>query len=406
MASTSFFSLEVQAQKAFKIIAPSDPSITTHQLVSGKLTLGITENGGGVINQLILPGLGDIMGEKADMYGRSGQSSIRSMGHRGKYNPTQAGFNERLGTVSPITQTKDELIVHPRGCALWKADGQYDFTQWENIGSDSYRDDNGNSDLDDLDESNLTGKQATEVHSEFDYFGVYQNYIGKHGIKTAAIRHYLEYRFIREPGHCINQFREGTPVWVEAERVKDISVKFPEGEFKGTDKDMNNMNAAWSVRNDLALWNPGFRYIQTNNGKWQIEPRTKVFRGDGRTYKQVFIVADSDNENEGSALGFYKPNSKINQFPIIGVKEADGSVIYKDNRTTQFYINESPTRTSDMSWMGFKDDSRGMINRDRLPEGIYETYHAEYFIFYGTPKEIMTAIDELDKELKKTGKLN
>lgn len=389
------------AQKAFKIIAPSNPRITTHKINSGLVTLGITENGGGVINQLILPGLGDIMGEQADMYGRSGQSSIRSLAHSGKYNPTQAGFNETLGTVSTIIQNDDELIIKPRGCALWKADGKYDFIEWENIGSDSYRDDQKNTDLDHLDERELVGKQETEVFSEFDYYGTYQNYLGKQGIKIAAFRHYYEYRFIRKSGHCINQFNKDSPIWDKSNIVKDISVKYPEGVFKGTDKDMNNMNAAWSIRNDLLLWNPEVRYIQTIKGKWEAQPRLKVFHGDDLDYKQAFIVAESYNENTGRALGFYKPASEINSFPIIGVKEVDGSLVYKDNRTNENYINESPTRTSSMSWMGFKNDSRGMISRDRLPDGVYETYRAEYYLFYGTPKEIITAIATLDAQLSR-----
>jgi len=390
--------------QSFKIIAKSNPQITTHQLTSGKLTIGITENGGGVINQILIPGIGDIMDVKSDMYGRCGQSSIRSMAHGGKYNPTQAGFNETLGTLSPIIQTKNKLVVVPRGCALWKADGKYDYTEWENIGSDSYNEVTkysgvqGHSDQDGLDESDLPGRQEAEVFSEFDYYGTYENCVGKYGIKTATIRHYFEYRFIREPGHCLNQFNKETLMWNDKQVVDDISVKCPKGKFKGTDKDMNHCNTAWSIRNDLAKWNPKYRYVQKVDGTWEVQERNKTFKGCSDSYNQLFIISDSPDIDSGNALCLYRPNTDINRYSIIGVNEADGSIAYKDNRTCQEFINESPHRTTTMSWMGFKHSILGIINRNRLPHGIYEAYRAEYYILFGTPKEIMDAIEAINKK--------
>jgi len=38
--------------KPFKIIAQSDPKITTHEISSGEYIIGVTENGGGVINKV------------------------------------------------------------------------------------------------------------------------------------------------------------------------------------------------------------------------------------------------------------------------------------------------------------------------------------------------------------------
>jgi hypothetical protein len=394
---------KANAQTSFKIITPSNPRITTHQLNSGKLTIGITENGGGVINQLIIPGIGDIMDIRADMYGRSGQSSIRDKAHGGRYNPTQAGFNEQLGTRSPITKKDNILIVEPRGCALWHGDGGYDFTEWENIGPDPYKDDQGNTDIDSLKESNLRGKQETEVFSEFDYYGTYENYVGKYGIKTAAIRHYFEYRFIREPGHCLNQFRTGTKAFVPRNLADDISVKFPKGTFKATDKDMSGLIPSWSIRNDLAIWKPLVRFVQTNDGKWETESREdiKVFESGKSGLKEVFIVAESEDINTGNALGFYRPSSEINTYSVIGINEKDGSINYKDNRTVEANGLEMMYRIPTMSWMGFRQNIKGLINRTRLPKGVYEAFREEVFFLYGTPKEIMDAIETLDKQIKK-----
>jgi len=91
------------------IIVPSDPSVTTDTLRSGELVLGINSNGGGVINYLYLPGTGNIFGPQSVKYGRSGQSAMRDALHGGRYNPTQAGFNETLGTPCTVKKGIDPL---------------------------------------------------------------------------------------------------------------------------------------------------------------------------------------------------------------------------------------------------------------------------------------------------------
>ncbi|MCK4827447.1 hypothetical protein KA005_67585 [bacterium] len=78
------------------------------------------------MNMLSLPGKEDIMDVVTDMYGRGGQSAMRDQLRSGRYNPTQAGFNETLGTPSEILAYPDSLIVTSRPCALWHGDGQYD----------------------------------------------------------------------------------------------------------------------------------------------------------------------------------------------------------------------------------------------------------------------------------------
>ena len=79
-----------ETPETFDIISESDPRVTTHHLKSGSsgFQIGITSNGGGVINEVIIPGLGDIMGPASDMYGRAGQVAIRDASHGGRYNPT------------------------------------------------------------------------------------------------------------------------------------------------------------------------------------------------------------------------------------------------------------------------------------------------------------------------------
>jgi len=394
---------------SFKIIAVSDPTKTTHQLTSGNFTIGLTNLGGGVINQVLIPGIGDIMDVQTKSYGRCGQSAIRDRAHGGVYNPTQAGFNETLGTVCQLDQTPGKIVVQPRGVALWYGDGNYDFTRWENIGADPYTENTlfggalNASDQDGIDEENIAvdvngvvyTKQEAEVYSEWDYYGTYEDYMGKSGITTPAIRHYFEYRFDRLPGHCINQFRTGTLLWSPANLRTNISHVNPAGVFTGTDKDMNTMLTGWSLRHDRSKWKPQYSYFRNNDKSWTIslaDSTTIPATND----ELVFIIADSNNPATGKALGLYRPNTDINQYPVVGVNENTGAIVYKDDRQVIFgdssRITKNMFRIPTMSLYGFSQQISGMINRTRLDSQVFETLRAEYFLFYGTPNQIMTAV--------------
>lgn len=394
---------EENPNKTFEIISESDPRITTHHLKSGSsgFQIGITSNAGGVINEVIIPGLGDIMDKEADLYGRAGQVAIRDAAHGGRYNPTQAGFNETLGSKCKITYTSDEktLVVEPRPMALWHGDGEYDFTRWENIGNDPYKSDGGNTDEDGLDEEDLPGKQLDEVKSEFDYYGTYEDLSGKNGIDIAIIRHYFQISFIRPPGHCINQHRAGTKLWNPNSVQADISRNAPEGVHPGSDKDMNRMTSVWSLRHDRAKWTPMYVYYRKTNGQWDKLIADNVNDGFPNGDDTIFINADSNIETQGKSLALYRPKTEINTNIIIGVNEKDGSIAYKDTRGNDKRTTYSSKRIPTMSKYGFVNIIIGMINRTQLDSNIYEAFRNEVYILYGTPKEIMNAIAILDTHL-------
>ncbi len=385
--------------KSFKIIAISDPTVTTHYLNSGDFRIGITDNGGGILNNITLPGKGDIMDVQTDMYGRAGQIAIRDASHGGRYNPTQAGFFETLGTQCEVIETPDKLTVTRHPLSLWHGDGKYDFIEWENIGADPYKKDNGNSDIDGLDESKLEGKQETEVASEFDYFGTYENVKGKFGIESPAIRHYIEISFIREPGHCINQFREGTKLFNEKALAKDISKKFPEGVHKGTSKDMNGLISIWSLRHDRAKWVHSFVHYRTADGQWKTQPAENDLSEESDN--TVIILSDSSSLKNGTALGLYRPKSDINEYFIIGRNEKTNKTEYKDQRYTAANdgtrITYSYKRTPTLAKYGFANRCTGMINRTALKKDVYEVFRGEYYILQGTPEEIMATVKQIDK---------
>jgi hypothetical protein len=400
----------------FRIIAESDPKQTTHELASGDLTIGITEHGGGIINEVKIPGVGDIMDAATDMYGRAGQVAIRDGSHGGRYNPTQSGFHETLGTACGITAGPGRLVVEPRAVALWQGDGKYDFTRWENIGAEPYREPakhggaEGESDEDGLDEEDLSveidgnvyTKQEAEVFSEWDYYGTYEDCQGRDGIATAAIRHYFELRFIRPPGHALRQFRKGSPLWNGKAVRGDISHEEPRGEHPGTDQDMNGMIAVWSLRHDRKKWTPKFVHYRKRDKTWAVAPADGGVGEDNDG--TVFLNADSGDPATGRALGLLRPASEINRFPVIGRDGKSGEIVYKDDRLMApadgFRILHEMFRIPTMSKYGFAGTISGMLNRTRLEPDVYEVFRSEYYIFYGTPREIMEAVQAVERTVR------
>ncbi len=384
------------------VIAVSDPAITTDKLTSGELIIGINTNGGGVINYFEIPGIGNIFGPQSVLYGRSGQSAMRDGMHSGRYNPTQAGFNETLGTPCIVEKTNRKFTLPARPVALWYGDCKWDFTEWENIGPDpTCYPDGGNSDVDQLDESNLEGKQNTEVKSEFDYFGLYHNYNSMGNIDISCVRHYFEYRYVREPGHCINQFRPGLDIFNVEAINPDISTAYPTGTHTAEPFDMSNFILSWHLRNDVVKWDPKYHFIPKPDGSWSIQDREvyvkETLDNNGDVIvPRLLIISDSNNPDTKNAIGLYMPDSEFNAFETIGVDENTGLIEYKDKRNKSIRIWDQPRRIPTMAVYGFKTETKGILNRTRLPQNIYEAYRFDMFILMGSPNEIWETIDKIE----------
>lgn len=386
------------------VITPSDPSVTTDTIKSGDMIIGINSNGGGVINYLFIPGIGNIFGPQSVKYGRSGQSAIRDGLHSGKYNPTQAGFNETLGTKCLVVRQNDRLIVPARPVALWYGDGAWDFTEWENIGADPYSD-GGNSDQDQIDECQLAGKQNTEVKSEFDYYGMYADYFQKGGISIPCVRHYFEYRFARPPGHCFSQFGPGLSVFNAEQTHPDISNFAPAGTHKAESYDMSYFLMSWHLRNDVANWDPKFRFIKNTDGTWNtsVKDRSEAlvsesYGSDGKiTVPRLVVICDTDNPDDETALGFYMPDSEFNRKQTIGVDIQTDSIKYTDNRYTSIRLWDQSRRISTMAVYGFKVESNGILNPTRLSQNTYEALRYDLFILKGSPNKIWETVNNIEK---------
>ena len=442
------------------IVKYSNGRITTHHLKPNNsgFVLGVTENAGGIINEITIPGKGDVTDRLTDQYGRAGQSSLRDGAHRGKYNPTQAGFNERLGTFVKIrdkngkvlpknTTVGDKLVVGPFQLALWKADGDYDFTEYEGPKlpgrgtvhprqfDDWYSDedetkggvlikgDNGDSDSDGL----VEGPEIThgdEVGSNFTYYGEYENIMntgtGDSRIKTPVIRHYYEYRFDLGYNHAMSQFELGkirpdartsaglpilnTASFTKASLENNTSL-LKNNNYKTTKKDMTDVLTSWSIRMDTDKWEPKYRHVQRNNGKWEVQNRVgKVFRGN-ENYKELIILSENNNPNStsGNSIGLYRPVNDINEYSVIG-RDKRGNDIdgykYNRQRSGTNFVNDNIERANGMSWTGFKNGLTYLLGKEALENGTYEVFRQDFYIFYGTTAEIKEAIKALEKQLE------
>ncbi len=396
----------------FTVVDETDPALTTDVISSGGLELGVSSFGGGYINRLSLPGFGDVMGFQADRYGRGGQSAIRDILHGERYNPTQAGFSDPAGTICRVLETIDEsaLVVAPRPCVLFRGDGKFDFTEWENLADDGYVESGGSNDWDTIDESLLPGKQATEVTSEFDYFCTYEDLMDATNITIPCFRHYYEYRYVRDPGHCIEQHNLGPLFDPVTGEVTDISVAQPAGVYPAATNDMGILKFGMSIRMDNAVWQPTHHWHvdgSTINDlsvkergesvtarRWHrdtsLATRTPGFNVPGYTqvHAPLLILSDSTDIDQGGALGLYFPDSDINLNSIVGMDKESGEIVYKDDRRLHMEVRDSPFRIPTMQWIGFRGHLLGMLNPTRTPPGTMEVFRGEFYILYGSPREI------------------
>jgi len=386
--------IHTTAQTTFIVAKPSDPGITTHEITSGNVTLGITDKGGGMINKFTLPGYGDISDDVADRYGRGGQVAVRDAMHKGWYNPTQAGHVDGAGTQCNITATKGKLVVDKRPCSLWRGDGKYDFIEWEDLCTDGYNNDGGtsghNSDVDGIDETKLAGKQATEITSEFDFYCEYQDYMDSSGVDIPCFRYYYEFEFARYPGHCLEQFNESTPCWWEAMRADDISVNAPAGTHQATYQDMSRFIHGAFLRNDNDIWAGNYRHLKLASGAWYTEARNEaaseskqfLIHPDLAEAFPLLIISNSTDINSGPAIGVFQPWSEIN------VQSTVGGTYTDDRRIPDKMVMEDYPNRAGQNKFGFKGRTWGLLNRNRTPNNDPEMWRGEMYILVGTPAEI------------------
>jgi hypothetical protein len=375
----------------------SQADVTTHEIRSGDVVLGISGMGGGYINKLFIPGVGDILGEHAARYGRGGQVAMRDLLHGGRYNPTQAGFTDSAGTICRIEQpSPGTLHIPPRPLALWNGDHKYDFTEWENLAADPYARDRGNTDQDGLDESRLAGRQATEITSEFDFTATYRDV--RDGVRVTIPTFHFEYelRFLRMPGHAISQFRKGTPIYDAGAEIADRSNLAPPGKHPSSEDSLTGIVLTSTIRGDKSVWAPNVAFSVDKQGKLAARPLKGALRiayqaGSRLDVFPLVIFSTSTDPARGPAIGYFQPDSHVNQYSVVGRSLATNEVLYEDRRAKSGTILGNSSRTKDMWLFGFKSDHTGLLSRKETPKGAYEAIRGESYILVGTPQEILAA---------------
>lgn len=369
--------------------------VTTHQITSAGAVLGVSDKGGGYINKLMIPGVGDVIGPAAGRYGRGGQVSIRDEMHGRKYNPTQAGFTDRTGTHVEVVLRGNELLLPRRPLSLWNGDHQYDFTQWENLASDPYRNDGGNSDADGIDESALPGKQADELTSEFDFVGRYSSVSDGTRIRIPAFRFEYEFRYARKP-FAILQFGRKTPVFNPSHALADLSVEKPVGVHPATETTLSKMLMNATIRGDKSVFAP--TVVFTVDGRGQLVPGAPGRDDDEEAEAgsgALVILAKSADTKSGVAIGYFQPPTRVNTYNVVGRSTVDDAVKYEDRRVTRRQLLGNPSRTGDMWLMGVRVHATGLLSPAETASGIYEAVRGESYILIGTPQEILDASAKL-----------
>ncbi|MDQ8181136.1 hypothetical protein [Pelagicoccus sp. SDUM812005] len=423
-ALLGFTALAFQLSYARDVIAPADPSITSHTLSYKGSVLGIAENAGGMINRFRIDGSIDLMGPEVDRAGRGGQIATRDKLHRLRYNPTQAGFHEYLGTPSDITvsQGGTRLTVNDRPCALWHGDGRFDYIRWENIGADPYGNDGGDSDVDGIDEENLEGKQNTEVKSEFNFWAEYKLMDTEDWVHDLAVfRCSTRFSYVRDPIHCIRQFNKVYSPHIG--NITDMSNHKPDGVHPDHRYDLANQVSIFAMRFDRDR--SPFTHTRwiNENGDWMVRHRTGGFEwrvniennedvrsrstvpwdgGDRDTSsphnfdgKRLIVLAQSALIGGPlKALGIYTPDSGKNKLNVIGRDRGTGKLLYRDRRVYGMDLADE-TRTASLEKAGVNIASLGVMNPGQLIAlNAYESVRHETYLLVGNPKQIREVVEQ------------
>jgi hypothetical protein len=78
----------------------------------------------------------------------------------------------------------------------------------------------------------------------------------------------------------------------------------------------------------------------------------------------------------------------VNEKSVIGVDRVSGAVVYEEDRRLHTELRDTPDRTANMSWNGFRGNILGVLSPLRLPPAQYEAFRGEFIMLYGSPREI------------------
>ncbi len=386
------------------IVQTSDPSYVSHKISVKNVTIGLNNKGGGYLNYCSINGSENIVSTD---FGKGWQGAIRDRLHRGRYNPTQAGFSDSAGAPVEISIDNKRVTIRKFNMPLF-GDAVFDFTEHEDLVPDSQKyKDKGNTDADGLSERLST--QDDEIRSEFDFQGYYEDasYLVKSEIPI--IRFYSEYIYARTP-KSIYQFGENAlntsnqSVLVPKAKLKDIS-RLLAGKQTPNDTDLSQiLFVPYGIR---ILKKSGYTVpMWFKNGKWNYssmkelkgKKKKKAFSLNIKNkYKSNFLIlASGKNPNRDPAIAMYIPESEINIYQSIGINKLTNRIEYKEDRRmkgSMFFTHRIPKQLT-MRYIYFLT---GILAPNHTNSNINEGIRNETYILFGTPNKILKHIRLLDE---------
>jgi len=454
------------------VIEVANPTAVSHWLSSGDMNFGFSELGGGYL-ACMLPGAdaelttqcpSDLGDENlvSPGFGRGWQMATRDNQHRGRHNPTQAGFNDDYGAPASLA---NGVSCHGPGGRVHFApfplpifgNKLFDWVENEDIIHDGYSDDGGGADNDGIDESGVD--QDTEVRSEWDYTGFYEDASDLVDAEIGIVRHIFRLTYARPPD-AINQFGanavmdSGVAVYNPNAAWLDMAPDaFPPSAFSGPQlaapEDYASGIVAYSAR---VRYSHNYRHMLWvgNDGAWHEESLTVCnakktvqvgsdqydelydgnpdqFKGGnpntfaGATDFPLVILSTSgvDGVDTAHAVGAYLPaSSPCNELQVVGVDSATDQVVYAQDRRTRWTMvgnrqacgaDPGVAATKNMGVPGEKviveNDhtsfavrlyTLGQMAPGNGLDGVHEGVRMELYLLTGTPSEIRDAVVELE----------
>jgi len=432
------------------VVAATDPTAVTHTLQCGEAVFGFNANGGGYLCSLRIKNGPNLI---VPAYGRGGQTALRDSFHHGRYNPTQAGFLDGAGRPAELAEEPAgaghgrRVTIKPFKMALY-SDHVYDFVEHEDLVPDSYADDGGNSDHDNVAEEGLT--QEDEIGCEMDYEGFYEDATGWVSNGVAVMRHVCHYDYIRPPKQIL-QFGaqglldNGAAVLNPEAAVTDISPAALPGPQAPSPADLSLAILPFSVRLNAPL---GYRVVMwvDAEGRWQAydlskpkqppvslqmgEPRFReLLSAESANFSSIapksakraktpllLLAADADPD-QASALAIYMPLAgPVNQKQFVGIETQTGKVAYEEDRRISltalgtyrvrgaemgrpFREVNGVRMANDLTLIKITPAFTGMLAPGNGLPGVHERLRLEAYVLLGSPNRILQAAGQIEARL-------
>jgi hypothetical protein len=416
--------------------------------------LGFNANGGGYMSEMTINGSDNLI--DADP-GRGVQSSLRDYYHSRVMNPTQAGFTRDVGATTTLKVSADgkRITISSYRLPMYRP-SEYDFIENEDLYDDYHDDDGGNSDTDGLDETGVS--QVDEIASDIEGYGFWENIedlltdIGA----VSAVRHYMRYDYEFDASayrqfSCVDTDEGCSPVLVEDQLIEPPKIMNPKnfviaqltfadrikrnvgpgfkhvawleedangdlewhGATFGDSNDCSDSNAQFYSPVDPALRLGMFG--DYNLDRFPVALRDAGTHWDylkghpsdldcpycikGLTLLSTKCVEESDFATDALAIGlYYPPSSSVNADNIwVNSWHSDRESYFTDRRFRASSvvhwrdprpIHDYILRTITIAFTFLRAPSETLCFHERV--------RFEVFLIFGTPEEILQAIDKIN----------